>query len=80
MSQPRFTLYSSEGCHLCVVAEQLLGSLPQFVAQGCDIVEISFDDALVHQFGSRIPVLFDGLHQIYYDWPFEQSDILDLLN
>lgn len=78
MSQPRFLLYSSQGCHLCEQAELLLGSIPQLVEAGCEMVEITFDDGLVAAYGHRIPVLFDREKQTFHDWPFAQSEIMNL--
>jgi len=78
VSQPRFILYGSEGCHLCGIAEQLLGGVPQLVEAGCELIDIAFDDKLVARFGSRIPVLFDQQQQIYIDWPFQQAEIVKL--
>ena len=80
MIQPRFRLYSSDGCHLCEVAETLLGSLPQMIDAGCEVVDIAFDDQLTERFGSRIPVLFDTQSETYFDWPFEKGSILKLFD
>lgn len=51
----RITLLGRAGCHLCDDAEELVRSL----GHGVDRVDIDGDDALVRDFGLRIPVLLD---------------------
>ena len=60
-SDPRVTLYSRPGCHLCddarVVIEQVCAELGERYAE----VSIDDDPALQDQFGHEIPVTFvDG--------------------
>ncbi|MEX2131309.1 MAG: glutaredoxin family protein [Pseudohongiellaceae bacterium] len=63
-------LYTTAGCHLCEQAEQLLSLLSSQRALVVDAVDISTDEALVRQYGIRIPVLLrpDGAE---LSWPFD---------
>ena len=68
------TLYTTAGCHLCDLAEEIL-SLAQ--ANNDFIIkhtEIGDDNDLVERYGMRIPVIKfpDGSE---LGWPFELSDI-----
>jgi glutaredoxin len=61
MSDPRVTLYSRSGCHLCddarVVVEQVCTELGESYAE----VSIDGDPELQRRFGDEIPVTFvDG--------------------
>lgn len=77
-------LYTTEGCHLCEQAEQLLAQLSQ-LQSGEDAlqlipVDIATDEALVELYGIRIPVVKNALTQKEIGWPFELKDLLELLN
>lgn len=61
MSEPRITLYSRPGCHLCddvrVVVERVCADLGESYVE----VDIDSDDDLYDRFGEEIPVTFvDG--------------------
>lgn len=61
MSEPRITLYSRPGCHLCddvrVVVERVCADLGESYVE----VDIDSDDDLLDRFGEEIPVTFvDG--------------------
>jgi len=61
MSEPRVTLYTRPGCHLCddarAVVERVCAELGEEYAE----VDIDSDPALLHRFGEEIPVTFvDG--------------------
>lgn len=63
--------YTTEGCHLCDEAAQLLAMLvPVNVVKYIDIAE---DDALLAQFGERIPVVAQASRQL--SWPFSLLDL-----
>ncbi len=69
-------LYTTQGCHLCEQAAELIKSLPQPV----NIVstEIGDDDLLVARYGTTIPVIeFSSGSQL--NWPFSQQDIIEQL-
>ena len=75
------TLYTTEGCHLCEEAEQILQQLKLECAPDLTInpVEIGDDNKLTAQYGIRIPVLkFGDSSEI--DWPFTADDIVQKIN
>lgn len=85
-------LYTTEGCHLCEQAEQLLDQLSQQSSQLYSQlqssenplqiipVDISTDEALVELYGIRIPVVKNDETQEEIGWPFDLADLLRLLN
>ncbi|RAU17730.1 glutaredoxin family protein [Nitrincola tibetensis] len=71
----KLELMSTEGCHLCDEAEAvLLLSLPATEVE-IDWVDIAYDDALMDQFATRIPVLYCPATNHALDWPFAQEDV-----
>lgn len=70
------TLYTTEGCHLCELAVELLTAITPPVE--INAVEIGDDDDLVEQYGVRIPVVeFASGKQL--NWPFNTQQIIDAL-
>ncbi|MGR5503101.1 glutaredoxin family protein [Vibrio sp. DNB22_10_4] len=65
------TLYSSEGCHLCEMALELIKQVG--LGEQVEIVDIAFDDELFSRYGVTIPVVKVDESEI--NWPF---DILQL--
>ncbi|WP_232819311.1 glutaredoxin family protein [Saccharospirillum mangrovi] len=74
-SEPRLTLYSTAGCHLCEQAEALL----QALALRWEVVDIASSDALIDQYGVRIPVLKAGGTDTDLGWPFTADDVQQYL-
>lgn len=77
----RLCLYSTEGCHLCEEAEQLLGQAMrrtrgQFEFMQSDIAQA---EDLLRQYGTRIPVLkcLEGGAEL--DWPFTLPELENFL-
>jgi len=68
-------LLGTKGCHLCDTAEVLLAQAASARALSWTYRDIALDDALVSQYGERIPVLLlpDGRE---LNWPFSLLDIL----
>jgi glutaredoxin len=50
-------LYSRPGCHLCDVARAVIEDVRAEVAFAFDEIDIESDDALVRDYGVRIPVV-----------------------
>ncbi|GAB4296433.1 MAG: glutaredoxin family protein [Methylophaga sp.] len=70
----QITLFTTEGCHLCEQAYDLLRSLPDSHALQIDLQEIGDDDDLVARYGIRIPVVqFPDQEEL--DWPFSLTDL-----
>lgn len=75
---PECQLFGTLGCHLCEVAESEL--LP-LVEHGLlvELVDISVSEALVEDYGLRIPVLRRVDTGAELDWPFEVEQIVAFL-
>ncbi|WP_448565277.1 glutaredoxin family protein [Thalassotalea ganghwensis] len=73
-----YYLFSSEGCHLC---EQALELIRQVIDDNkLTIIDIVSDDKLVDLYGVHIPVLErqDTKEKLF--WPFELSEIEKLIS
>lgn len=71
-------LYTTAGCHLCELADDILKTIK--TSQTIEIVhtEIGDDDDLVERYGIRIPVIqFPNGNELA--WPFEATDIENTL-
>lgn len=67
-------LYTTAGCHLCNLANELLLAIPPHYKLQIIATEIGDDDDLVDRYGIRIPVVqFTDGSEIA--WPFKQVDI-----
>jgi len=67
-STPALILYTTPGCHLCEMAEDIL------YAEGVQFtpVDIAEDTALIERYGVRIPVVADVKGR-ELGWPFDGS-------
>jgi len=73
------TLYTTAGCHLCDLADDILKTLVDHYSLTIIHTEIGDDDALVERYGVRIPVLkFPDDSEL--GWPFERQDIENKIN
>ena len=67
-------LYTTAGCHLCVLGEDIIKSLPKHYDITLVAVEIGDNDELVDRYGVSIPVIkFSDNSEL--NWPFEAQDI-----
>lgn len=68
------TLFTTEGCHLCEDAHELLLSVAERHPLHLQIQEIGDDDDLVARYGIRIPVVLfpDGFE---LGWPFTGNEL-----
>lgn len=78
-------LYTTLGCHLCDLAEQLLEPLlstppPNSQAFVLQLVEIADDAELMECYGVRIPVLVCAQSGKELAWPFDQHAAADFLS
>ena len=69
----RVRLYGKPGCHLCEDAEADLARLRRKYPHSFELVDITQDARLLHEYGSRIPVLVIDGHE--YDAPLDASDV-----
>lgn len=73
----QLTLYSTSHCHLCELAHTYLLHLP--VGFKLEVIDIADDEALLAQYGLRIPILYRNDSKSELNWPFTQSDIVEFL-
>ncbi|MEO8330020.1 MAG: glutaredoxin family protein [Candidatus Nanopelagicales bacterium] len=67
MSQPRITLLSKPGCHLCDEARQVVSKVADELGVGWQEVDILTDAKLQEQWWDQIPVtLVDGVQHDYW--------------
>jgi len=74
-----FKLYSTSGCHLCEIAQDMLKEQQRFVGEfDLDVVDISDSDELFERYGVSIPVLRhpEGKE---LNWPFSAQQLRDFL-
>jgi hypothetical protein len=75
-----FYLYSSEGCHLCEQAQDIIASIiPDSQISIIDIVddEVAGKD-LTQLYGVHIPVLERLSDNTQLFWPFNKSQVVEL--
>lgn len=68
-------LYSTVGCHLCEQAKVILWPLLLQYQFQLNEVDIATDDALIEQYGTRIPVLDAVNHTRELNWPFNPQQV-----
>lgn len=74
----RVTLFTTAGCHLCELALTQLQTLQQQLPIDIHSVEIGDDDALVAEYGVRIPVV-KCADTAELGWPFDLPQLLAFL-
>jgi len=61
MSEPRVTLYSRPGCHLCQTAREVIEQVCAELGESYTEISILDDPELLRRYGEEIPVtLVDG--------------------
>lgn len=68
-------LYSTLGCHLCEQAKIVLWPLLLQYQFRLHEIDIATDDALIEQYGTRIPVLGAANHSAELNWPFGAQEV-----
>lgn len=70
-------LYTTSGCHLCEDAEAILNYCQSYYPDiSWQSVEIADDEALVQQYGVRIPVIKLVATQAELGWPFDPGQVM----
>lgn len=73
---PIFTLYTTEGCHLC---EQAIGVIHALAMKGIQLEvfleDIAESESLVAEYGVRIPVLKHDATGHEMSWPFSPDGL-----
>ena len=73
-------LFSSPGCHLCELGEEVLLRVQTTYKFEIEIVDISSSEELVEKYGIMIPVLLNTENGKHLYWPFNAEEIIFLLN
>ncbi|MEX0984955.1 MAG: glutaredoxin family protein [Actinomycetota bacterium] len=74
---PSVTLYGREGCHLCDVARATIMAVRERHPFAFTEVDIDRSDALIRDFGYRIPVVeVDGAEVFEIDVPADAFEAL----
>ena len=78
MKNKRIQFLSTSGCHLCEQAHEMARYLMKHDPEVADtvnleMIDIANDDALVEQYGIRIPVLVCLSREL--GWPFELEEL-----
>ena len=68
-----FTLFSTEHCHLCELAEDILVSQLDSQLHSVAVADIAEDDLLLARYGERIPVLLNEQPKAELSWPFDAA-------
>lgn len=69
-------LYSTSACHLCEVAEKVMANVlnPEYFE--VTVIDIAESDAMIEQYGTRIPVLQVKKNQDELGWPFDEEQLI----
>ena len=60
----QLTMYGRRGCHLCDDMQESLAPYEAEMGFSVNIVNIDADPSLIRQFGTLVPVLMHGKHEI----------------
>ena len=79
MADPRLTLVTRVGCHLCDVAKEVLVDVAAETGETWREVDVDADAGLLDEYSDRVPViLLDGREHGY--WRVEKARLIrDLL-
>lgn len=81
MTAGNLILYTSEGCHLCEHAEQILGDvLGTGDSWQLQKIEIADSPELVDAYGIRIPVVRRTDTDRELGWPFDHAGLQQFLD
>ena len=76
----KLKFFTTEGCHLCEQAEELLSALQPEHMFNLDVIDIAVQQELVEKYGLIIPVLLNTENKEELYWPFDADDIVSLLD
>ena len=75
-----YILYSTSACHLCEEAEAIIQPIQQRFGFMLQKVDIAGTDALISEYGTRIPVLYCKETTQSLEWPFDESKLIQFMN
>jgi len=78
-SELSLTFFTTEGCHLCEQAMDLLVRTPLESPVPVDVVDIAESEILTAVYGTRIPVLRRADTGEELGWPFDENAVIDFL-
>ena len=76
----KLKFFTTEGCHLCEQAEELLSALQPEHMFNLDVIDIAVEQELVEKYGLIIPVLLNTENKEELHWPFDADDIVSVLD
>jgi glutaredoxin len=74
-----FTIYGTDGCHLCEDADKLLQQAASVLPITYHYIDIADDETLVERYGIRIPVIRHDSSSDELGWPFDFENMLSWL-
>ena len=72
--------FTTQGCHLCEQAEEILVTLQKEYIFELEVIDIAADKELVERYGLSIPVLLNAATGEELYWPFNADKIVSLLD
>lgn len=76
----KLVLYSTDCCHLCDIAKELLINNAQHLPVEIAEQDIAFSDELMSKYGTIIPVLKNEANKDELCWPFNEQKLTFWLN
>ncbi|MDG2141137.1 MAG: glutaredoxin family protein [Gammaproteobacteria bacterium] len=80
MNMNSIMFFTTDGCHLCELAREMLKSLGESEDIAVEIQDISEAEVLVEKYGLLIPVLMDKETGKELRWPFDSHDITEWIS
>jgi len=80
MNMNTIMFFTTEGCHLCELAREMLESLGESEKFVVETQDISEAEVLVEKYGLLIPVLMDKGTRKELRWPFDSHDIAEWIS
>ncbi|KEA62801.1 Thiol-disulfide isomerase [Marinobacterium lacunae] len=68
-------LMTTDGCHLCEHAIDILQAVLQPGDAEVDLVDIAYEDDLMERYATRIPVLRAPASGLELGWPFDAEQL-----
>ncbi|MGI9251249.1 MAG: glutaredoxin family protein [Pseudohongiellaceae bacterium] len=75
----KLILYTTDGCHLCEYAHQMLQPLEASHQITLQLIDIATDKNLIDKYGVHIPVIKNPITNDELNWPFTTTDALEIL-
>ena len=72
--------FTTQGCHLCEQAGEILTVLQKKYMFELDVIDIAVEQELVEKYGLNIPVLMNADNKEELYWPFDVDEIVNLLD